>query len=97
MIKAEVKKMGTEIAIKGPEPVILAEATLLMQQIYESLKENNGEKMAKSIITNLCEATIRDPEESCRIWEERKKEDPFYAWMAEEMARRVFGGKSDGK
>ena len=36
-------------------------------------------------------------EEQRKMIEELKKEDPFDAWMAEEMARRVFGGKSDGK
>lgn len=93
MIKAEVKRAGTEIAIKGPEPVILAEAMLLMQQIYETLKENNGEKVAKQIIAKFCEGITRNPEESRREWEERKKENPFAARMVEEIGRRIFGGE----
>lgn len=97
MIKAEVKNTGTEIVIKGSEPIILAEATLLMEQIYKILKENNGEKVVKSIITNLCEAVIREPEEIRRVWEERKKENPIAAQRAEEMRRKIFGGESDGK
>lgn len=94
MIKAEVKNIGTEIAIKGSEPVILAEATLLMQQIYEILKENNGEKLAKTAITSLCEGATRSQEENHRRWEQRKKENPFAARMAEEMGREIFGGET---
>ena len=97
MIKVNIAKARVEIEINGSEPTIVAEVTILMKRLYKVLRDNHGDEGAKKLITHLCNGASMKPEEAHRIWDERKKEDPFYAWMAEEMARRVFGGKSDGK
>ena len=97
MIKVNIAKAGVEIEIKGSELAIVAEVTILMEQLYKVLRDNHGDEGAKKLITHLCDRVSMEPEEASRKWEDQKKEDPFYAWMAEEMARRVFGGKSDGK
>lgn len=97
MIKVNIAKTRVEIEIKGSQPTIIAEATIFMKRFYEVLRDNHGDEKAKKFITHLCNNVSTEPEEASRKWEERKKEDPFAAWMAEEMARQIFGGKSDGK
>ncbi len=97
MIKVNIAKAGVEIEIKGSEPTIVAEATILMKRFYKVLRDNHGDEGAKKIITHLCNNVSMEPGEASRKWEERKKEDPFAAWMAEETIRQIFGGESDGK
>lgn len=97
MLKVSIAKTGVEIEIKGSEPVIVAEVTILMKRFYKVLKENHGDEGAKKIITHLCNNVSTEPEEARRKWEERKKEDPVAAWMAEEITRQILRGESDGK
>ena len=97
MIKVNIAKAGVEIEIKGSEPAIGAEVTILMKRFYKVLKENHGDEGAKKIITHLCNSVSMEPGEASRKWEERKKEDPFAAWMAEETTRQILRGESDGK
>lgn len=97
MIKVNIAKTGVEIEIKGSEPVIVAEVAILMKRFYKVLRDNHGDEGAKKLITHLCDEVSMEPEEASRKWEERKKEDPFAAWMTEETIRQIFGGESDGK
>ena len=97
MIKVNIAKTGVEIEIKGSEPVIVAEVTILMKRFYKVLRDNHGDEGAKKIITHLCDGASMKPEEAHRIWDERKKEDPVSAWMIEEITRQTLRGESDGK
>ena len=97
MLKVNIAKTGVEIEIKGSEPVIVAEVTILMKRFYKVLRDNHGDEGAKKIITHLCDGASMKPEEAHRIWDERKKEDPVSAWMIEEITRQILRGESDGK
>lgn len=40
MIKVNIAKKGVEIEIKGSEPTIVAEVTILMKRFYKVLRDN---------------------------------------------------------
>lgn len=47
MIKIEMLKGGTKIEMTGLEPILFAEAGIMLRELYSGLKKNNGEESAK--------------------------------------------------
>ena len=62
-----IKCNRNEVVIKGTTTTILAEASLLLSDIYQTLVEKNGEERAKEDMEIVWEAAFLTKEELCLI------------------------------
>lgn len=91
MIKIEMLKGGTKIEMTGLEPILFAEAGIMLRELYSGLKKNNGEESAKKMIRNLAENCILSDAEQAEKYEKRK--DTPVGKIATEFLNALFGGE----